>query len=150
METMSADPHIARYLEAASSGSIADLKALLAIGVSVNAQSADGETAMHRCAMSGHAEAARFLLNCGIDPDVQDRTQLRYTPFMWACSLNKEEMVALLVPLADHSVVDWKNETAEDKAINHGHANVVSMMRSQKARDVAHGILNSPDLLPFS
>lgn len=145
---MDTDPRIDRYLDAAASGSIADLKALLAIGVPVNAQSADGETAMHRCAMSGQVKAARFLLNRGIDPDVQDRTQLRYTPFMWACSLNKEEMVALLVPLADHSVVDWKNETAEDKARNHGHGNVMSIMRSQKARYLAHDLLNKLESCP--
>lgn len=145
---MSTDPRIERFLTAAASGSIADLKALLAIGVSVNAQNAEGETAMHRCAMSDQAEAARFLLHRGIDPDVQDRTQLRYTPFMWACSLNKEAMVALLVPLADHATLDWQNETAEAKAIKHGHDNVVSIIRSQKARQVAHGLLNNPDLIP--
>lgn len=130
-----------RFLEAAASGRIDALKALLAQGVSINIQNDSGETAMHRCAMNGQVEAAKFLLDRGIDPDIRDHTNVCYTPFMWACSLGKIEMAALLMPLVDDSVLDSKGVTAAEKAENHGHTHVLAMMRSHEARKVANALV---------
>lgn len=126
-----------RFLEAAKLGRIDAIETMLSEGMPVNACNADGETAMHRCAQTGNVALARLLLNHGIDPDVRDSTSIAYTPFMWACSLGQNEMAALLMPLADHAVPDRQGETAEEKARRYGHTDVLAMLRSYEARQVA-------------
>lgn len=46
--------------------------ALAAAGADVNAYTAEGSTALHRAAATGHAPLSRALLSCGADPTLRD------------------------------------------------------------------------------
>lgn len=136
-----------RFIEAARLGKMDEIETMLFQGVSVNARNDQAENAMHRCAQNGNVAMALLLLHHGIDPDVKDASALNYTPFMWACSLGKNEMVALLMPLVNHDMSDRQGVKAEEKAERYGHTDVLDMLRSFKARKVTKELLralNSP------
>lgn len=63
----------AALVEAAASGNVARVRALLAHGASPAARREDGRTALTAAALGDHVSVARLLVDAGADPDPQDR-----------------------------------------------------------------------------
>lgn len=75
--------------EAARNNDMMRMKVLLARGVSADATSEDGSTALHVCAQQALAKGAQLLLDHGADPNSHDL--LGFTPLHWAVQLRREE-----------------------------------------------------------
>jgi ankyrin repeat protein len=60
--------------DAARRGDVARLQAQLAAGVNINAQNPKGFTALVLASYDDHLDAAKFLLEAGADPNLQDVT----------------------------------------------------------------------------
>jgi ankyrin repeat protein len=67
----------------AERGDAAVLETMLGCGFDANAKDSDGVTALHRAALSGHAEAVRVLLEYGGSVSALDPT-FSATPLVWA------------------------------------------------------------------
>jgi len=83
------------FFEAAKSGEEQLVKTLLKKGVSVNAEDAEGWTALHQVSVSGHTDIAKFLIQRGAIADAKDVDD--WTPLMVASVNGYTDVVKLLI-----------------------------------------------------
>ena len=81
---------------AARTGNIEAVKALLAKGIDVNAKNQYGATALLFAASKGHVEIAKVLIEHGADVNVKD-SFYGEAPISWAAQWNHIELVKLLL-----------------------------------------------------
>jgi ankyrin repeat protein len=87
----------------------------------LNARMGTGRTVLMAAALKGHVKVAKFLLGCGVDPDIGDRDGR--SALCHACMGGHTEMVTLLLEAgADTVVWDLRGITAFELACTHGHA----------------------------
>jgi ankyrin repeat protein len=103
----------------AERGDAAVLETMLACGFDANAKDSEGVTALHRAALSGHAEAVRVLLAYGGSVSALDRT-FSATPLVWAAQgwshgshPDTDHLGVARLLIAARSPLEW---TAPDKA----------------------------------
>ena len=82
--------------DAAMTGDLASVRALLSDGADVNAPQGDGMTALHWAARAAHADLAGLLLEAGADVDAATRIGA-YTPLHLASEVGGSEVVGLLL-----------------------------------------------------
>jgi ankyrin repeat protein len=82
--------------EAAVAGNADVVRRLLTAGADVEAQDADGQTALMIAARSSVIEVARLLLENGADANARERWR-EQTPLMWAAAQSRPAMVDLLL-----------------------------------------------------
>ncbi len=102
--------------EAADSGDLQTLKAILADNSKVDARDETGRTALHHAADGADILAAAALLDAGADPNLRDvsgRSPLHYA----ALSCSPDMAAMLLGAGADAAIVDKKDISALDLAI---------------------------------
>ena len=109
----------------------ARVEKLLARGANVNAQDADGDTALHGAAQSGNVEIARILLDKGANLNAKNRQG--GTPLMWAAVYGHEDAAELLLSRgADSSLKDNDGVTAAEWAVRNKRENVASLLRRKR------------------
>lgn len=91
-----ADDPTDELLAATRKGDLAQVKALLDKGVSVNSKSSYGQTPLYFACDRGNVEIVKLLLDRGADVNVAD-TFYHETPLGWATSKNRLEIVKLLL-----------------------------------------------------
>ena len=79
---------------AAQSGDLAEVKQLVASGISVNKVNSQGATPLHWAAFKGHVDVAKYLISKGAD--VNALTNKGSTPLRLATTHKQTEMIALL------------------------------------------------------
>ena len=82
--------------DAAMTGDLASVRALLSDGADVNAPQGDGMTALHWAARAANTDLARLLLEAGADVDAATRIGA-YTPLHLASEVGGSEVVGLLL-----------------------------------------------------
>lgn len=109
----------------------ARVEKLLAHGANVNAQDADGDTALHGAARSGNVEIARILLDKGANLNAKNNQG--GTPLMWAAVYGHEDAAQLLLSRgADSSLKDNEGVTAAEWAVRNKRENVASILRRKR------------------
>lgn len=83
-------------LAATRKGDLAQVKALLDKGASVNSKSSYGQTPLFFACDRGHVDIVKLLLDRGADVNIKD-TFYGETPLGWAVSKNRLEIVKLLL-----------------------------------------------------
>lgn len=127
-----------QLIQAAARGDLASVKDLLGRGAKVNAQNANGRTALTAAVMGNHLEVARVLITAGADPDIQDDNRnnaLLVTGETGNVAMLREVLKAnpdltrtnrfggtALIPAADRGHVEYVREILETK-INVNHVN---------------------------
>lgn len=98
------DPRGAELIAAAQRGDVAQVKALLAAGVDVDATSRYGATAIFFAADKGNVELARLLLEAGADVELSDTfygaTAIQWVLFKAQGSASHREVLHLMLPRA--------------------------------------------------
>ncbi|HJT66709.1 MAG TPA: ankyrin repeat domain-containing protein [Pyrinomonadaceae bacterium] len=104
---------------------------LLAHGADVNAQDADGDTALHGAAQTGNTAIMQRLLDKGADPNVKNKQG--GTPLMWAAVYGHQDAARLLLSRgADAALKDNDGITAADWAARNKRENVVLLLRGKR------------------
>ena len=93
----------------------------------VNAVNADGDNALHWAVGCNDLEAARLLIDCGID--VNQRGDLGRTPLHEACSLGHKDMIRLLVEHGADLYAQTEGDTPFGLARLTGHDDVCDLLR---------------------
>jgi ankyrin repeat protein len=83
-------------LAATRKGDLAQVKALLDKGASVNSKSSYGQTPLFFACDRGYSEIAKLLVDRGADVNVED-TFYHATPLSWAAQKNHTDIVLLLI-----------------------------------------------------
>jgi len=102
------DTRTEALLKAASAGDVPTIRALLAVGLDVDAHDQRGYTALWNAILRGHNDAALFVLDAGADP----RRRYRYgaTALALAAKFGDERLVARLIGAgADVNAVESVN-----------------------------------------
>jgi ankyrin repeat protein len=116
-----------QLIEAANLGNVAAVRALLERGANVNAQTADGWTALMIAAQNGHVEVVKALLDSGANVDAQNVDG--WTALMAAAQSGHFEVVrALLAGGADVNVKNEIGAIALMDAAKNGHVEVVKVL----------------------
>jgi ankyrin repeat protein len=82
-------------IEAASAGSVDNLRTQLEMGAFVDWQDAAGQSALHHACDKGYGDVVELLLSRGADPDIANMN--RATPLHTACIRGQRECVDLLL-----------------------------------------------------
>lgn len=119
-----------KLLEAAQTGDIGAIKALLDAGANVDARNDTGETAVRLATMNNQTEAVRILLEAGANPNIQ--TIHGNTPLIWACSEGYIEIVRQLLkhdanPVISNSQGYSPMSWAKEKR----HTEIIDMLREK-------------------
>jgi uncharacterized protein len=102
-------------IEAARSGNIDEIRALVQKGADVNAAEGDGMTALHWAAEGNHAEAASILLYAGARLDARTRIGA-YTPLLVASRVGNAEVIEVLLEAG--ADVHYRTTTGEMTALH--------------------------------
>ncbi|XP_042877568.1 transient receptor potential cation channel subfamily A member 1 homolog [Penaeus japonicus] len=97
-------------------------------GALLDAQDKYGQTPLHFAAMTGNLRAARDLIKCGAQVEIEDNQQM--TPIMVAATYGYVDIVRLLLIQAKANVrhQDSSKQTAMHRASKGGHLEIVKMM----------------------
>ena len=82
-------------LEAAKSGNVNSLEALISKGADVNSTDSSGNTPLNMAAKFEHIECAKSLLNSGADINL--RNFENFSPLMWPAENGNLKMVELFI-----------------------------------------------------
>lgn len=82
-------------IAAAEEGDVADVRRLLAAGVSMNARDARGRTALLAATQANRIETARLLIEAGSDVNAQD--VIKDSPFLYAGAEGRLEILRLML-----------------------------------------------------
>ncbi len=116
MDTHSASALERELIQAAKSGDLARVQALIAHAeVNINATDEDTATALHCAASNGHKEVVKLLLEKGADIDTEDESN--YTPLHSAAHNGYPEVVKLLLQkgVSINSRVEGNEEEDEEE-----------------------------------
>ncbi len=102
-------------IDAARSGNIDEIRALVQKGADVNAAEGDGMTALHWAAEGNHAEAASILLYAGARLDARTRIGA-YTPLLVASRVGNAEVLEVLLEAG--ADVHYRTTTGEMTALH--------------------------------
>jgi len=102
-------------IEAARSGNLDEIRALVQKGADVNASEGDGMTALHWAAEGNHAEAASILLYAGARLDARTRIGA-YTPLLVASRVGNAEVLEVLLEAG--ADVHYRTTTGEMTALH--------------------------------
>ena len=115
-------------IEAAKSGTIADARAALLQGQSVNSRSRGGDPAIVMAAQHGNLSVLKFLLEKGAKPDLYDRRTGK-TALVAAAEIGAPAMIAVLLSYeADANLADRQGETPLMKAARSGSLESVRLL----------------------
>ncbi|MDT8399724.1 MAG: ankyrin repeat domain-containing protein [Pseudomonadales bacterium] len=119
--------------EAASSGDLDGVQALLQQGADIDARLRDGSTALHQAVLGDHTAISLKLLALGADPASADRYGI--TPlYLAALNGNADIVAALLAAGVDANTPDPSGETALMTAVRTGRREVVELLLAHSAR----------------
>ena len=121
-------------MKAALNGHLEAVDRLLAAGAMVDAEDKGGYTALMLAASNNHAPLVERLLNQGAMVDHQERTQ-GWSALIWAAKQGHEQTVETPIHhRADRTLEDFSGRTAGDWARETGHASVLKVLETARAR----------------
>lgn len=104
---------------------------LVAHGADVNAQDADGDTALHGAAQTGNVEIIRLLLDKGASLNLKNKQG--GTPLMWAAVYGNDDAARLLLSRgADAVLKDNDGITAAEWAVRNKRENVALLLKGKR------------------
>ena len=122
----------ADLVTAAKAGDFAGVRAQLAEGAELDAQGADGATALHWAVQHGEAEVVAALLEAGASPDIATRNGV--TPLALAALLGNPELVGRLLDAgADPNERSQEGQTALMLAARNGRPEAVRALLARGA-----------------
>ncbi len=126
------------FVYAAYRGDLAEMKALFAEGVDVNASTGGGghetDPALIVAAGEGHIEVVKFLLDNGADVNIKGTNGID-TALMSAAGGGHKEIVKLLIDKgADVNAIGSKGRTALAIAVDKNHSEIIEMLKRAGAR----------------
>jgi uncharacterized protein len=122
-----------RLIEAAKSGDLAKVRALLAQHVSINAVDADGTNALQQAVRNDNVEIVDLLIANGAD--VKAATRYNVTPLALACMNGNAAMIERLLNAgADANSTSEEGQTALMSAALTGKADAVKMLLAHGAK----------------
>ena len=114
-------------IAAAEEGDAADVRRLLAAGVSMNARDARGRTALLAATHANRIETARLLIDAGSDVNAQDA--IKDSPFLYAGAEGRLEILRLMLTgtrsRPDFKLLNRYGGNALIPACHHGHVETV-------------------------
>jgi len=130
-----------KMLEVVGTGTLEEIAALLASGLSVNASGAGGLRPLHRAVsrLDGSAlPCCRLLLEQhGADPALRDATLLETPLFPAACAGFEDCVTLLLDSRCDPTVANRDGDSALFEAVRHGHLDIAALL-IERGADAAH------------
>jgi hypothetical protein len=112
---------------AAATGDVAEVRALLAVGVAVDAVDRQGRTALLLAVEGDRVEIARLLLDAGASPNVQAANE--DTPWLLAGASGRTAILAAMIPHApDLSIRNRFGGNALIPACERGHVETVELL----------------------
>jgi ankyrin repeat protein len=106
------------------------IKRLVEKGADINLQDIYGRSALMMASSGPYPVAVKLLLDHGADPNLIDREE-HFTALMYAAAEGQINNVRILLTLhADPSLKDADGDDAMTFAINNGHSEVVSLLKS--------------------
>ena len=119
----------ARLVLAAGRGSVEEIERLLDEGASVDAQDANGRTALVAAAYGNHLDAARVLVGAGADVNIKDDTeQSAYLISTSEVGDDPRLLEMMLENGADVRSLDSYDGTGLIRAADRGHVRIVEML----------------------
>ena len=119
--------------DAAATGDMRQVSAMLSAGANANVTASDGETPLHHAAREGHVEVAKSLLGAGANADARDADGC--TPLHWAAKMGRAGTAGAL--LGGGASVNARcggiNETALIVATQEGHVDVMRTLLGANA-----------------
>jgi ankyrin repeat protein len=106
-------------------------RALVKKGVSINARSADGSTALLLAVNRNFPDAVRFLVAMGADPNITDRRG--WTPLLSAADEGQREVVELLLAKGADTKATRENLDAAALAERNGYPEIAAILRKRAA-----------------
>jgi ankyrin repeat protein len=136
---IAADPSVnEQLLQAAESGSLDQISALLAQGGDVNAEDENGRTVLMKAARSVNIEALKLLIDRGADVNAKDEkgfTALMAVAERYADRGRNLEVVKLLVDKGlDVNAKDKKGQTALSLASGNNQPEIVQYLKAHGAK----------------
>lgn len=128
-----------RLVRAARADSVADIRALLADGVSPDALAPDGSRPLSEAARNGRVAAGTVLLQAGANPDLADAAGLR--PFDYGMERGSADFLALLTLEAARAAGAGEEAMAWFRAVDQGDRGVGDWHRLLDGELASLGVL---------
>lgn len=126
-----------KLISAAPEGNTTRVRELISRGAPLNAQDAQGRTAVMAATYGNHVETVRVLLEAGADVNVLDT--MRNNPFLYAGASGYLEILKLAYAAgADPKITNRFGGTALIPACERGHIEVVRYLLNETSVDVNH------------
>lgn len=113
--------------EAAATGATAEVMRLIAAGAPLDAQDAEGRTALLRAVAADQVEVSKLLLQAGASPNIQAANQ--DTPWLLAGASGRTAILAAMIPRGpDFTIRNRFGGNALIPACERGHVETVALL----------------------
>ena len=126
-----------QFLQAVEQKDVHLVQALIADGVEINGQDAQGRTAIMIATYGNDVETAKVLVDAGADVNIRD--EMKNNPFLYAGAEGYLEILKLTIAAgADPAITNRYGGVALIPASEHGYVEVIKELLSNTSIDVNH------------
>lgn len=129
-------PTEGELIRAAAQGDESVVAELIARGAPLDAQDADGRTAMMAATHGHHTRVVGPLMDAGASPNIRDRRL--DNPFLYAGAEGFRDILERVAPAADPTITNRFGGTALIPACERGHVETVRFLLTKTRVDVNH------------
>lgn len=117
--------------KAAKEGNTAGVQALIAQGVSPNAEDGDGWTPLIKAADASQVEMCKLLLESGANPNLAIKLgEWGQTALHFSCRHGCRDIAELLAPVTNRNMKNYLHKTAAEVAKAEGHKDLAKWLKS--------------------